>query len=157
MTQEGSRWRTVPIPYLVLCLICYLKGCFGDAEKEGVVIAADAECRQIGSDFLNIKKGSAIDATIATMLCLGVKMPHAMGIGGGFNMVVYDRKSERAEHIDAREVSPMATDTDLFNRTDFWIHPMRLPMIRMGLLSIAIPGELAGYWTAHQRHGKLPW
>ncbi|CAH1794680.1 unnamed protein product, partial [Owenia fusiformis] len=77
--------------------------------RQGVLAAADAECEAIGSDILNVVGGSAVDATIATMLCLGVKMPHAMGIGGGFNMVVYDHITKRAEHIDAREVSPRST------------------------------------------------
>lgn len=26
-----------------------------------------------------------------------------------------------------------------------------------GALAVAVPGELAGYWEAHQQFGRLPW
>jgi gamma-glutamyltranspeptidase/glutathione hydrolase/leukotriene-C4 hydrolase len=30
-------------------------------------------------------------------------------------------------------------------------------IIRKGGLAVAVPGELAGYWDAHQAYGRLPW
>lgn len=37
------------------------------------------------------KNGTAMDAAIGTLLCMGVVIPHSMGIGGGCFMVVYNR------------------------------------------------------------------
>ncbi|CAH1773584.1 unnamed protein product [Owenia fusiformis] len=127
--------------------------------RNGEVTAADHECAEIGRDIINVKDGSAVDAAIATMLCLGVKMPHAMGIGGGFQMVVYDHGTKKAEHINAREISPKSTNIDYFKSKEFKsaYKPHQQRYKKWGPLSIAVPGELSGYWTAHQRHGKLPW
>lgn len=35
--------------------------------------------------------GSAVDAAIATSLCVGVVHPHNAGIGGSHIMVIYDK------------------------------------------------------------------
>jgi gamma-glutamyltranspeptidase/glutathione hydrolase/leukotriene-C4 hydrolase len=62
-------------------------------EFEHAAVAADHElCSKVGSVILK-KGGHAVDAAIATALCVGVVNPHSAGIGGGGFMIIYDRKS----------------------------------------------------------------
>ena len=60
---------------------------------------------KIGDDILE-KGGSAVDAAIAAMFCLGVINMHLSGIGGGGVMLVYNRSAKEASIIDFRETAP---------------------------------------------------
>jgi hypothetical protein len=73
---------------------------------EGMVAADDERCSQIGRDALLVG-GSAVDAAVATALCLGVVNPVASGIGGG-GFLLLRLANGTAIAYDMRETAPAA-------------------------------------------------
>ena len=53
----------------------------------GAVAADDGRCSRAGRDALR-DGGGAVDAAVATALCLGVVSPASSGVGGGAFMLV---------------------------------------------------------------------
>ena len=77
-------------------------------------VATDNEkCSEIGNKILS-SNGSAVDAAIAAMFCLGVIHMQSSGVGGGGVMLVYNRKQKKAEVIDFKGTAPAATKSDMF-------------------------------------------
>jgi gamma-glutamyltranspeptidase/glutathione hydrolase/leukotriene-C4 hydrolase len=112
-----------------------------------MAVASDSECSsKVGKSILD-KGGSVVDASIASLLCNGVLNAQSMGIGGGLFLLHYDRKNEKMTVIDARETAPQNSDMNMFKSSSK----------TKGGLSIAVPGEIKGYWQAHQMFGKLKW
>lgn len=113
----------------------------------GAVAADDGRCSRIGRNVLR-EGGNAVDAAVATALCLGVVSPASSGIGGGAFMVV--RLANGTMHaIDMRETAPSKAFKDMYagNAT----------LKANGALSVAVPGEVAGLYKVWKMHGKLRW
>uniref|UniRef100_A0A182QSP5 Gamma-glutamyltransferase n=1 Tax=Anopheles farauti TaxID=69004 RepID=A0A182QSP5_9DIPT len=116
---------------------------------EMAAICSDSDiCSYIGRDLLK-RNGSAVDAAVGTMFCAGLTNLQSMGLGGGFVMNVYRRQERRAYTLDAREVAAGRATEDM--------HLHDPSTTNEGPLSVAVPGELKGYWEAHRRFGALPW
>ncbi|XP_072764800.1 scoloptoxin SSD14 isoform X2 [Anoplolepis gracilipes] len=117
--------------------------------KHGAVCADGAPCAVIGKSILE-QNGSAVDAALAALICNGLVNMQSLGLGGGFMMTIYQRSTRRAFVLNARDRAPLAA-----NSTMYINKPANASFL--GAMAIAVPGELAGYWEAHQRFGKLSW
>ena len=98
---------------VVLCVVLRRDKSFGGPYKREAVATDTQQCSDIGENILNAN-GSAVDAAIAAMFCLGVVSMHSSGIGGGGVMLVYNQTLKQATVIDFRETAPATAYRDMF-------------------------------------------
>ena len=119
--------------------------------KHGAVASAEANASQVGIEIMEAG-GNAIDAAVAVGFALSVTHPSAGNIGGGGFMVVRFPDG-KATAIDYREVAPGAATADMYLDAEGEMTDKS----RKGALAAGIPGDVAGFWYAHEHWGKLPW
>lgn len=77
-------------------------------------VATDAGvCSKIGVSILK-QGGSAVDAAISSLLCVGVVNLHSTGIGGGGFLLYYQAATKEVFAIDYREVAPLSAKYDMY-------------------------------------------
>ncbi|CUA66843.1 gamma-glutamyltranspeptidase [Rhizoctonia solani] len=121
--------------------------------EHGAVASEAQVCSQIGVDVLK-DGGNAIDAAIASNLCVGTVNPFSAGIGGGGFMVIRippssPTDSSTVHSIDFRETAPTGSNSSMFSKSPL--------LSKFGGLSVAVPGEIRGLHAAHSQFGRLPW
>ncbi|KAK0741019.1 nucleophile aminohydrolase [Schizothecium vesticola] len=115
----------------------------------GAVACESALCSRIGTDMIELG-GSAADALVAATLCVGVVAMYHSGIGGGGFLLVRDPERGVYETVDFRETAPAAAHRDMYAG-------LSDTASTVGGLAVAVPGEVRGLETVHERWGKLSW
>ncbi|PRP92000.1 Gamma-glutamyltranspeptidase precursor [Enhygromyxa salina] len=119
--------------------------------KQGAVASAESNASRIGVEILQAG-GNAVDAAVAVGFALSVTHPSAGNIGGGGFMVLRFPDGKSAA-VDYRETAPGAASADMYLDEDGELTDQS----RTGAKAAGIPGDVAGFWYAHQQWGKLEW
>jgi len=117
-----------------------------------MVVSASAIASAAGRDVM-AAGGNAIDAAIATGMALAVTYPTAGNIGGGGFMVIR-MPDGRATTIDFREMAPKAAKPEMFTDST-GAYSSRIH--HNSLMSVGVPGTVAGFALAHSKYGKVKW
>lgn len=138
--------------------------------KNGVVTSANGRASEAGIEMLRAG-GNAIDAVVATAFAVGVVEPEMSGLGASGAAVVWMKREGRPQYLDFYAAQP----------ADSWrghtfpaarpARPATAPGQEPGaeaepggpdrtepgdLRVAAIPGDVAGLLTLHEKYGKLP-
>ena len=116
----------------------------------GIVASVHPLATQAGLEAMR-GGGNAIDAAVAVALTLGVVDGHNSGIGGGCFMLIRLASGEFVA-LDGREMAPAAAHRDMYLRNG----KADTQLSQTGALASGVPGALALYAQAVEKHGRRP-
>lgn len=122
--------------------------------KRFMISAANPHAVRAGYAILK-QGGSAVDASIATQMVLGLVEGQSSGIGGDASLLHWDAAQKKLTAIDGRVIAPAAADKELFY--DRYGEKMSRTESGFGGLAVGTPTLLRVLERAHKRHGKIPW
>ena len=96
--------------------------------------------------------GSAVDAAVAANAVLGFVEPVSSGLGGDCFAFVWDPKAAKLMGMASSGRSPKSLSLATVRA-----HAVNGHIPALGAVSVSTPGALDGWWTLHQRYGKLKW
>lgn len=104
---------------------------------------------QIALDILK-NGGNAVDAAIAANAALGLMEPTGNGMGGDIFVILWDAKTKKLYGLNGSGRSPMSLSVEEFHKRGLEFIPP------YGPLPVTVPGCVDGWFTLHDRFGKLP-
>ena len=145
---------------MLVCMATYLQPAAAQPSREqsrsmvmtqyGIVATSQAVASQAGAAIL-ARGGSAVDAAIAANAALGVIEPMMNGVGGDLFAIVYDAKTKKLYGLNASGWAPKAMTIE-----DLKAKGIVKEIPDTGILSLTVPGAVAGWDALHQKFGKLP-
>jgi gamma-glutamyltranspeptidase/glutathione hydrolase len=119
--------------------------------REGMAATSQPLATAVAVDVLK-RGGSAVDAAIAANAMLGLVEPSACGIGGDLFAIVWDPKTRRLHGYNGSGRSPRGlSHAELVKQLG-----SEGPIQPFTPLAVSVPGAVDGWYTLHERFGKLP-
>lgn len=117
--------------------------------QQGMAATSQPLATQIALDILKAG-GTAVDAAIAANAALGLMEPTGNGMGGDLFALVWDGNSKQLYGLNGSGRSPSSLSLAYFKDHGFDAIPSHGP------LSVSVPGAVDGWFSLHDRFGKLP-
>ena len=118
--------------------------------KNGMAATSHPLASQVAIDILK-SGGSAVDAAIAANAALGLMEPTGCGIGGDLFAIVWDPKTQKLYGLNGSGRAPLGQTLDQLKA--------RLggsdAIPSWGSLPVTVPGAVDGWYSLHQKFGKL--
>jgi gamma-glutamyltranspeptidase/glutathione hydrolase len=117
--------------------------------RQGMVASAHPLATRIGVEVLEAG-GSAADAAIAVNAALGFLEPVSCGVGGDLFAILWDPAIGKVVGLNASGRAPRAALPELVPAEPDGTIPLHSPW------SWTVPGAVDGWFTLHDRFGRLP-
>jgi gamma-glutamyltranspeptidase/glutathione hydrolase len=100
--------------------------------------------------------GSAVDASVAANAVLGFVEPVSSGLGGDCFAFVWDPKTQKLAGMASSGKSPKRLTLETVQQRSVVVDGKHV-IPPLGAIAVSTPGALDGWWSLHQRYGKLKW
>lgn len=124
-----------------------------EAFGHGYMISTEGTAATAAAKSILDQGGNIIDAAVAASFAISVERPQSTGLGGGGFLLYREAKTGKIYAIDFRERAPLRANQSLFVDRQGGVVPGRSVN---GILSVAVPGLVAGLTEIHRRFGRLP-
>jgi gamma-glutamyltranspeptidase / glutathione hydrolase len=121
--------------------------------SQNTMIVSQGENASKAGQEIAAKGGNVVDIATAVTFAISVEAPQSTGLGGGGFMLFRMPGSKEINAVDFREQAPAKSFRDMYLDKKGEIVPN---LSTDGILSVGVPGLVAGILDVHKKHGKLP-